>query len=96
MAKAAIVGSLDQSLESLQNEFSDMVSNVRGRGLFAAFDLATPEMRGEVLNAIWANGAIILPCGWKSIRFRPSLTINEAEVEKAGEIIRKSLAEVKK
>ena len=50
--------------------------NVRGRGLMIAFDLNTPEERNVVLDKLREN-LLILPCGEKSIRLRPHLTIDE-------------------
>lgn len=91
-----VAPTLHAMLESLQNEYSDMVSNVRGKGFFSAFDLPNGDIRGKVVAKIWEKGALILPCGWNSIRFRPSLNISEAEIEKAGEIIKAALDEVKK
>ena len=37
------------------------------------------------------NGLIILPCGEKSIRFRPSLNISRSEIADGFEVIRKSI-----
>lgn len=86
---------LYSEMEKVQADYPDMVSNVRGRGLFAAFDLATPAMRNELVPAIWKNGALILPCGSKSIRFRPALNFTAENVKQAIVIIRKSLDEIK-
>ena len=86
---------LVNEMEKVQAEYPEMVSNLRGKGLFAAFDLATPEMRDKVVQAIWKNGALILPCGKKSIRFRPALNFTAENVKQAVEIIRKSLDEAK-
>jgi L-lysine 6-transaminase len=88
--------SLYTMMDELASEFPELVSNQRGRGLFAAFDLPTAEVRNNVLKSIWKNGALILPCGWKSIRFRPPLNISKDEIKQAGEIIKKSMHEVKK
>jgi len=55
-------------------EFPKLISNVRARGLFAAFDVATPKMRDDLRSAILDEGAIMLSCGWQSLRLRPALT----------------------
>ncbi len=59
-----------------------------------AFDLESPEKRNALISRIMDNGAIILPCGHRTIRFRPPMNITAEEVEKAMEIIGKSMEEV--
>ena len=83
-----------EGLEALAAENPGKVTNIRGRGLMIAFDLETPEKRNALVSKILDNGAIILPCGHKTIRFRPPLNISEEEVQKAMEIIGKSMKEV--
>lgn len=65
-------------LESIQDRF-DEVSNVRGRGLMCALDLPNVELREAIVRRCYDDGMIILPCGPKSLRFRPSLNVT-AEV----------------
>jgi len=67
-------------LHSLQKKHPELISNVRGRGLMCAFDLPDGETRDKMISEIRKNGAIILPCGHTSIRFRPPLNITEEEV----------------
>ena len=69
-----------------------MVHNVRGRGLFAAFDLLDGSTRDTLADLIIAEGAMILGSGKKSIRFRPHLNITREEIDLADEIIRRALA----
>lgn len=83
-------------LEGIRSDFPKLISNVRGRGLFAAFDVATADMRDRLRLKILENGAIMLGCGWKSLRLRPSLTFSEDDAQKAGEILRESCAEISK
>ncbi len=82
---------LVENLEHLSGEFPHLVSNARGLGLFAAFDLPNAEIRTNVKNACLEKGLIILPSGEKSIRFRPPLNISREEVDLALTIIRSSL-----
>lgn len=82
-------------LHELQSEFSKIVSNVRGRGLFCAFDLRTPQERNELRNKAIARGLVILGCGEQSLRFRPPLMIQEHEINEGIEILRQSLKEMK-
>lgn len=70
------------------------VTNVRGRGLMCAVDLPDGDTRNRMIEAIFANGAIILPCGCNSIRFRTPLNITASEIDLALEIIDRSMKEV--
>jgi L-lysine 6-transaminase len=82
---------LMQGLHALANEFADLVSNVRGRGLMAAFDLPTTEQRDRLLTLIQEEGALILGCGHKTVRFRPHLNITHEEIALGMEIITRAL-----
>ncbi len=78
-------------LEELSQRYPDKISNARGKGLMCAFDLPTPEKRDELKNKMYSNGMIILGCGKSTIRFRPPLIITSEEIDKALEIIEKTL-----
>ncbi len=76
---AARVGAtVKQGLEGLASEF-DSVSNVRGKGLFVAFDLPDGDTRGRVVQSCWERGLAVLSCGPRSIRLRPPLVFSEAQ-----------------
>lgn len=81
-------------LTNLQEQFTDKISNVRGRGLMCAFDLPTTLQRDQAKNNAYKNGMIILGCGEKSIRCRPRLNINEDEIDEAMKILYMSIKEV--
>ncbi len=83
-----------EGLAVLASKHPESVTNIRGRGLMIAFDLESPEKRNALISRIMDNGAIILPCGHRTIRFRPPMNITAEEVEKAMEIIGKSMEEV--
>jgi len=68
------------------------ISNVRGRGLMCAFDLPSTEERGDFLRRLRDNGVIALPCGEKTVRFRPPLNISEGEVDEAVAALEKTSA----
>jgi L-lysine 6-transaminase len=60
------------------------VGNVRGRGLFVAVDLPTPEARDAALERLHRDEKVlVLGGGERSIRFRPALTIGEDELDTA-------------
>ncbi len=82
---------LQNKLYELQNEFSGVVSNVRGLGLFCAFDLPNGEQRNKLSGLIAEEGALILGCGHQSLRFRPHLNISKEELNQGIDIIREAL-----
>ena len=90
---AAANGSyLLKKLNNIQEDYSGIVSNARGSGLFSAFDLQDSSQRDSLANLIVLEGALILGSGEKSIRFRPHLTISKEEIDLADQIIRRAIA----
>ena len=57
-----------------------MASNVRGRGLMCALDLPSGRDRDAAVRRLREEHVIVLPCGERTIRFRPALDINEQEL----------------
>ena len=86
---AAKVGGyfLDQ-LRDLQREES-AISNVRGRGLFLAFDLPDPKTREQFWKGFFDLGVLTLRSGENSIRFRPPLDVTAEVIDEAMELMRK-------
>jgi L-lysine 6-transaminase len=71
------------------------LDNVRGRGLFAACDLRDAELRSAVVTDLHdVEHVIVLPCGVRSIRFRPALSITEDELDEAVAAFGRSVARV--
>lgn len=64
-----------------------LISNIRGKGLLAAFDFENGEIRNRFISEGMKNGAMFLGCGDKSVRFRPALNISKAELDRALEIL---------
>ena len=80
-----------KNLQDLQDKYSHLVSNSRGRGLFCAFDLPDGRSRDKIANYIMDEGAIVLGSGVKSIRFRPHLNISKDEIDLGVAMIGKAL-----
>jgi L-lysine 6-transaminase len=78
-------------LVALSHEFPSLISNARGRGLFAAFDFNTREKRTPFRNLCLENGLALLPSGERSIRFRPPLNVSREEIDSGIAIMRKAL-----
>jgi L-lysine 6-transaminase len=87
---AAIGGVFLENLAGLQAEFP-LVTNVRGRGLLLAFDLPDTETRNRIRQQCWDAGFATLPCGPRSIRFRPALIFSEADVARGMAVLREVL-----
>ena len=89
---ANIMGSyLLNKLETLMTEFPGFVTNVRGKGLFCAFDLPSGTERDNLINEIMKNNLLMLGSGDESIRFRPHLNVSREDLDCALEIITKSI-----
>jgi L-lysine 6-transaminase len=73
-------------LERFQQEFPNLVSNVRGRALMAAFDLPSGDVRDAALKSFMAHDVMVLSSGSRSARFRPPLNLS---MEEAAEGIRR-------
>jgi len=81
------------ALVRLAEEFP-AVTNARGLGLLAAFDLPDGEIRAKVKARCLERGLIILPCGERSIRFRPPLNVSAKEIDEGIAIVRNVLKEI--
>jgi L-lysine 6-transaminase len=61
-----------------------LLRNVRGRGLFVACDLANAPQRDRMVTDLRKKErVIVLPCGERSARFRPALSVSEDELDEA-------------
>ncbi len=78
-------------LQRLEHDVAQ-VSNARGRGLMCAFDVPDGDARTTLLTALREHGVIALPCGERSVRFRPALTVSAEEIETGLAAIRSALA----
>ena len=76
-----------KALQQLQSE-QPIVTAVRGRGLFIAFDLPDPKMRDQFWKELFDRGLLVLKSGDRSIRFRPALDITTQVVDEAVDLLR--------
>jgi L-lysine 6-transaminase len=72
---------LQAGLAALGDRFTGLVRNVRGRGLMCALDLPTPEQRAAVVKHAFNERLLLLPCGQRSVRFRPFLNVQSEHVQ---------------
>jgi L-lysine 6-transaminase len=88
---ARIVGEhLIHRLRELAEELP-VLSNVRGRGLFIAFDLPDKETRDRIQTACLDNGLITLASGASAIRFRPPLNLSRDEADEGVRRLRRAV-----
>jgi L-lysine 6-transaminase len=69
-----------RGLRDLGERHRDLVSNVRGRGLMCAFDLPDAAQRDRTVTGLREHRVIALPCGGRSVRFRPALSVTDDEL----------------
>jgi L-lysine 6-transaminase len=81
-------------LQRFGEVFPQLVSNVRGRGLMAAFDLPSGEVRDAALKAFMANDVMVLASGTRSARFRPPLNLSVEEASEGIRRMEKALAQL--
>ena len=82
-------------LAELGEEFPGKMTNIRGRGLFIAFDLPDGKTRGDVL-ACWLkkHHVMALTSGDRAIRLRPPLTLTKDEAALGVQRLRAALTEI--
>ena len=92
---AAIMGDyLHSKLVALEEKYSNLLSNSRGKGLFCAIDLPSSKQRDKVINFLYKEGALVLGSGSKSVRFRPHLNISKNEIDIAIDMLDKSVGSI--
>lgn len=85
---AALMGRVFLSkLQQLAAE-EPVITAVRGRGLFLAFDLPGTETRERFYKGLFETGLLAIRCGERSIRFRPALDLTAETVAAAIDSLR--------
>jgi 4-aminobutyrate aminotransferase len=84
---------LREGLADLAARMPALITDVRGKGLMMAFELATPKAANDVMQQAFRRGLLVLPTGARAIRLCPALTVSSDEVLVALEILASSCAE---
>jgi len=88
---AAKVGAhLLKGLEALAASMPHVYSNPRGLGLMCAIDLPDGAKREKVADKAYDLGMVILGCGPLSLRFRPPIDVQAAEIDEALAILQRA------
>ena len=78
-------------LYALQEQYPNLVSNARGRGLYCAFDLPSGDKRDKLAELLLEEGSILLGSGHQSIRFRPHLNVKTEDIDFGIDCFKKAL-----
>ncbi|XP_029663736.1 4-aminobutyrate aminotransferase, mitochondrial-like [Formica exsecta] len=70
-----------KNLTDIQKEHSSIISAIRGRGTFIAFNCTSPEMRDAIIKRLTAKGIQVGGCGNRAVRLRPALTFTERHAD---------------
>jgi acetylornithine aminotransferase len=68
-----------QNLKKLQAKFPSIVTEIRGKGLILGLQLNQDPM--PIVTAARERGLLVITAGTNTLRFLPSLTITEEEIE---------------
>ena len=82
--------------EALKNKYTDLISEVRGRGLILGLQLSpsfSPKA-AEIITAARERGLLIITAGDGCIRFVPPLTITEDQIKTGITILEQALDSV--
>ncbi|MHB9850747.1 L-lysine 6-transaminase [Streptomyces krungchingensis] len=82
VANAAAVGAwFVTELRDLEVRHAPLAANARGRGLMCAINLPDGAVRDDVVRRLRTEEQVIaLPCGERTVRFRPALSITRDEL----------------
>ncbi|MFE7165906.1 L-lysine 6-transaminase [Streptomyces sp. NPDC057616] len=82
VANAADVGAwFLTELRDLEARHTPVAANARGRGLMCAIDLPDGGVRDDVVRRLRTEEQVIaLPCGERTVRFRPALSVTRDEL----------------
>lgn len=104
VARAAAIGEqMNQRLNALKEEHSQIIGNVRNAGAMVAMELIqngdidqpNPELTKALVAAAPKHGLILLSCGIRAnvIRFLPALTMSDEVLNEGLDILAKMIAE---
>jgi len=82
---------LDEELNELLKEFSDIFESTSGIGLMRGIRLKEGYQVGDIVKACMKHKVIILKSGRNTARFLPSLTISKDEIDEGFEKVAQAL-----
>ena len=97
LANAAKLGTyLKKELFKLQAQYSELIKDVRGRGLMIGVDFGASEPVKKIINFCLEKKLVLISTGGDGtvIRFIPALNIKKTEIDEALKIFSQALANV--
>jgi len=80
----------EEQLKSIANEYELFIKDV-GLGLMRGLRVNNAELLSQIMQNAMSEGLIILKAGRNTLRFLPSITISEAEIDEGFKRLRKAL-----
>lgn len=75
--------------DALRERFPNEIKEVRGKGLILGLQLSADPT--PIITAARERGLLVISCGTNTLRFVPSLTITEAEIEEGMKILNQAM-----
>jgi acetylornithine aminotransferase len=85
---------LKKHLKRWQSQFPQLVKEIRGRGLILGLQLTQDPT--PIVTAARERGLLVITAGTNTLRFLPSLTITEEEIEEGVGILEEAILAVSK
>ena len=83
-----------RGFEALRRKYPELITEVRGRGLILGLQLT--EDPTPIVTAARERGMLIITAGTNTLRFVPSLTISEPEIEEGLSILEQAIEATRK
>ena len=95
VANAARMGAfMTEELNKLASHYPDRIDNIRGLGLFGAFDLPSTPAADEFYKKCFDKKLLVNKCGNNGIRLRPFLDVKKEDIGKMVNIFKEVLDEM--
>jgi L-lysine 6-transaminase len=79
-------------LSQLQQEFPELIANIRGLGLYQGFSLREPKHKAQLIDfALKNESTLLLGAGRDAIRLRPHLHVTEQDIHQLYTILQRCL-----
>ncbi|WP_406305277.1 aspartate aminotransferase family protein [Streptomyces sp. NBC_00885] len=89
-----VAAAMAEGLARIQEEHSDIVVAVRGRGLLWGIDFRSPELSGDVLAGLAQSGLVVSPCISRptTVRLLPPIVATDEDVKEALSLLAGAIA----
>ena len=84
---------LMNGIKKLSNDYDEIIMGVRGKGLMIGIECKIKNL--DLFNSLREEGLLSVPAAGNIVRFLPPLNINHSHIERALEILEKSMIKLK-